>query len=300
MFDEFRIFSAGDRSVVFDVDGARIGVAICEDIWQDGGPVADLAGRGINLLLTMNGSPYEEGKTHTRLELAARRAREVGAPLIYLNQVGGQDDLIFDGGSFVVDADGTLLERSPMFVEDLSYFTLDTEAEHQTPTGIAADLDPDEEVYTACVLGLKDYMRKNGFTGVTLGLSGGIDSALVAAMAADACGGGNVWGISMPSMYSSDGSKDDAADLAANLGAHYDIQPIEPLFAAFQNQLALEGVAAENMRSAVTRRSRTCSKPVCGSWPAGATGPPRPASASAASRWSATNRMMPARRCRAA
>ena len=251
VFDEFRIFSAGDRSVVIDVDGARIGVAICEDIWQDGGPVAELAERGIDLLLTMNGSPYEEGKTHTRMELAVRRAREVGAPLIYLNQVGGQDDLIFDGGSFVVDADGTLLERSPMFMEDLSYFTLDTDAARQTPTSIAADLDPDEEVYTACVLGLKDYMRKNGFKGVTLGLSGGIDSALVAAMAADACGGGNVWGISMPSMYSSDGSKDDAADLAANLGAHYDIQPIEPLFAAFQNQLALEGVAAENLQARI-------------------------------------------------
>ena len=251
VFDEFRIFSAGDRSVVIDVDGARIGVAICEDIWQDGGPVAELAERGIDLLLTMNGSPYEEGKTHTRMELAVRRAREVGAPLIYLNQVGGQDDLIFDGGSFVVDSDGTLLERSPMFMEDLSYFTLDTDAARQTPTSIAADLDPDEEVYTACVLGLKDYMRKNGFKGVTLGLSGGIDSALVAAMAADACGGGNVWGISMPSMYSSDGSKDDAADLAANLGAHYDIQPIEPLFAAFQSQLALEGVAAENLQARI-------------------------------------------------
>lgn len=251
VFDEFRIFSAGDRSVVIDVDGARIGVAICEDIWQDGGPVAELAERGIDLLLTMNGSPYEEGKTHTRMELAIRRAREVGAPLIYLNQVGGQDDLIFDGGSFVVDSDGTLLERSPMFMEDLSYFTLDTDAARQTPTSIAADLDPDEEVYTACVLGLKDYMRKNGFKGVTLGLSGGIDSALVAAMAADACGGGNVWGISMPSMYSSDGSKDDAADLAANLGAHYDIQPIEPLFAAFQSQLALEGVAAENLQARI-------------------------------------------------
>ena len=251
VFDEFRIFSAGDRSVVIDVDGARIGVAICEDIWQDGGPVAELAERGIDLLLTMNGSPYEEGKTHTRMELAVRRAREVGAPLIYLNQVGGQDDLIFDGGSFVVDSDGTLLERSPMFMEDLSYFTLDTDAARQTPTSIAADLDPDEEVYTACVLGLKDYMRKNGFKGVTLGLSGGIDSALVAAMAADACGGGNVWGISMPSMYSSDGSKDDAADLAANLGAHYGIQPIEPLFAAFQSQLALEGVAAENLQARI-------------------------------------------------
>ena len=251
VFDEFRIFTAGQRSVVLDVRGVRIGVAICEDIWQDGGPVAELAEQGIDVLLTINGSPYEEGKTDTRLRLGARRAAEVGAPLIYVNQVGGQDDLVFDGGSFVVDADGTLLERSPMFMQDLSYFDLDTTAGKQAPGTIAAKLDPDEEIYTACVLGLKDYMAKNRFTGVTLGLSGGIDSALVAAMAADACGGENVYGISMPSMYSSDGSKDDAADLAANLGAHYDIQPIEPLFEAYQSQLALEGVAAENLQARI-------------------------------------------------
>ena len=203
VFDEFRIFSAGDRSVTLDVDGATIGVAICEDIWQDGGPVADLATKNIDLLLTINGSPYEEGKTNTRFELAQRRAAEVNAPVIYLNQVGGQDDLVFDGGSFVVDADGTLIERSPMFMENLTFWDFDSAAEHQAKAEIVPELDPDEEVYTACVLGLKDYMAKNHFTGVTLGLSGGIDSALVAAMAADACGGENVWGISMPSMYSS-------------------------------------------------------------------------------------------------
>ena len=184
VFDEFRIFAAGDRTVVLDIDGVRIGVAICEDIWQDGGPVARLADEHIDVLMTMNGSPYEEGKTHTRYDLAVRRAAEVGAPMIYVNQVGGQDDLVFDGGSFVVDRDGTLLERSPMFMEHLGLFDLDTDAEHQT-TGDIADLpDPDEEVYTACVLGLKDYMAKNRFSGVCLGLSGGIDSALVAAMAA--------------------------------------------------------------------------------------------------------------------
>ena len=251
VFDEFRIFSPGDKSMVLDVDGARIGVAICEDIWQDGGPVAELAEQHIDLLLTMNGSPYEEGKTDTRLDLAVRRAAEVNAPMVYLNQVGGQDDLVFDGGSFVVDADGTLLERSPMFMEDLSFFDLDTASEHQQVGVIAAKPDPDEEVYTACVLGLKDYMAKNHFKGVCLGLSGGIDSALVAAMAADAVGGANVYGISMPSMYSSDGSKDDAADLAKNIGAHYDIQPIEPLFVSFQKQLDLEGVAAENLQARI-------------------------------------------------
>ena len=251
VFDEFRIFSPGNKSMVLDVNGARIGVAICEDIWQDGGPVAELAEQHIDLLLTMNGSPYEEGKTDTRLDLAVRRAAEVNAPMVYLNQVGGQDDLVFDGGSFVVDADGTLLERSPMFMEDLSFFDLDTASEYQQVGVIAAKPDPDEEVYTACVLGLKDYMAKNHFKGVCLGLSGGIDSALVAAMAADAVGGANVYGISMPSMYSSDGSKDDAADLAKNIGAHYDIQPIEPLFVSFQKQLDLEGVAAENLQARI-------------------------------------------------
>ena len=250
VFDEFRIFSPGNKSMVLDVNGARIGVAICEDIWQDGGPVAELAKQNIDLLLTMNGSPYEEGKTAPHRPCGtpcgrSERADDLSQP------GGGQDDLVFDGGSFVVDADGTLLERSPMFMEDLSFFDLDTTAERQKAGSIAAKPDPDEEVYTACVLGLKDYMAKNHFKGVCLGLSGGIDSALVAAMAADAVGGANVYGISMPSMYSSDGSKDDAADLAKNIGAHYDIQPIEPLFVSFQKQLDLEGVAAENLQARI-------------------------------------------------
>lgn len=251
VFDEFRIFSAGERSVALDIGGVKVGLAICEDIWQDGGPVAELAGKGIDVLLTINGSPYEEGKTDTRLALGARRAAEVDAPMIYVNQVGGQDDLVFDGGSFVVDRDGTLLLRAPMFMEHLMMFDLDTEADRQQVGEVAAPMDPDEEVYTACVLGLKDYMAKNGFRGVCLGLSGGIDSALVAAMAADAVGGANVHGISMPSMYSSDGSKDDAADLARNLGARYDIQPIETLFKAFEGQLGVEGVAAENLQARI-------------------------------------------------
>lgn len=251
VFDEFRIFSAGERSVTVEIDGMRIGLAICEDIWQDGGPVEELAQADIDLLLTINGSPYEEGKTQTRMDLAIRRAAQVHAPMIYVNQVGGQDDLVFDGGSFTVDADGTLLQRSPMFMEDLAIIDLDTDAEHQQIATIAPVPDADEQVYTACVLGLKDYMAKNKFTGVCLGLSGGIDSALVAAMAADAVGGEHVQGISMPSMYSSDGSKDDAADLAHNIGARYDVQPIEPLFNAFQQQLQLEGVSAENLQARI-------------------------------------------------
>lgn len=251
VFDEFRIFSSGERSLVLDIDGVRVGVAICEDIWQDGGPVAALATQHVDLLLTINGSPYEEGKLHARYDLAVRRAHEVDAPVIYVNQVGGQDDLVFDGGSFVVDADGTLLERSAMFVQALDFWDFDTESTRQHVAHIQPDLDADQEVYCACVLGLQDYMAKNRFHGVCLGLSGGIDSALVATMAADACGGEQVWGISMPSMYSSDGSRDDAADLADRLHAHYDIRPIEPLFASFQHELSLEGVAAENLQARI-------------------------------------------------
>ena len=233
--------------------------------------------------------------------------------MIYVNQVGGQDDLVFDGGTFVVDTDGTLLQRSPMFMEDLAYFTLDTDREHQEVCEVAPRMDPDEEVYTACVLGLKDYMAKNGFTGVCLGLSGGIDSALVAAMAADAVGGGNVYGISMPSMYSSQGSKDDAADLAANIGAHYDVQPIKPMYDAFQQQLALDGVSAENLQArirgvivirrstvtrwAATRRSKTCSRPRSGSWRAGATARPPRAWASVDCTSSATRQETPVCSC---
>ncbi|MCI1984174.1 MAG: NAD+ synthase [Bifidobacteriaceae bacterium] len=247
VFDEFRIFSPGEKSLVLDVNGSRIGVAICEDIWQDGGPVAELAAQNIDVLLTINGSPYEEGKTTTRRDLGVKRAAEVKAPLIYLNQVGGQDDLVFDGASFVVAEDGTLLERSAQFEEDLSFWTLD--ASRAEVSTFAPEMGSDEEVYAACVLGLKDYIVKNGFGGVVLGMSGGIDSALVATMAADAVGGSNVWGISMPSRYSSDGSKDDALDLAHNLGAHYSVEPIENLFAAYQDQLHLEGVAAENLQA---------------------------------------------------
>lgn len=251
VFDEFRIFSSGNDCGILNVKGTKLGFAICEDIWQDGGPVARLSKEGIDVLVTINGSPYEEGKTDIRLKLAQKRAKEVNAPLVYVNQVGAQDDLVFDGGSFVVNADGSLIERSKMFDQDLSFVDFDTDLDAQKCSTIAQKLDPDEEVYCACVLGLRDYMRKNGFKGVCLGLSGGIDSALVATMAADACGGQNVWGISMPSMYSSLGSKDDACDLAQRLGAHYDVQPIEPLFKSFQNQLDLQGIAAENLQARV-------------------------------------------------
>lgn len=247
VFDEFRIFSAGQETLTIDIKGKRIGFAICEDIWQEGGTVAALAQDHIDVLATINGSPYEEGKYHTRVDLCRKRAGQVHAPVIYLNQVGGQDDLVFDGGSFVVGTDGQILAQAGKFQESLLLWSLGS----TSPTDLVSPLDPDEEVYQACVAGLRDYMRKNHFSGVVLGLSGGIDSALVASIAADACGGANVWGISMPSRYSSDGSRDDAADLARRLGAHYDIQPIEPLFQSFQQELSLEGIAAENLQARI-------------------------------------------------
>ncbi|MCB7135470.1 NAD+ synthase [Cellulosimicrobium marinum] len=259
VFDEFRIFAPGATTTVVEVVGRRVGVAICEDIWQDGGPVAEMAtfdeaGNGLDLLVVLNGSPYEEGKGHVRVDLAARRAREVDAPVAYVNLVGGQDDLVFDGGSFVVGPDGEVLARAPQFVEDLLVWDLPDGAPPRPADGrrpLAPVLSADEEVYRACVTGLAGYVRKNGFRSVVLGLSGGIDSALTATMAADAIGGTNVVGVSMPSVYSSEHSKDDAADLAKRLGADYRVQPIAPMVDAFQGELHAQGVTEENLQARV-------------------------------------------------
>lgn len=249
VFDEFRIFVAGTEPCVLDVSGRKVGLVICEDIWQEG-PVARLEGAGLDLLVVLNGSPYEEGKGHVRAELAARRAREVDAPVAYVNMVGGQDDLVFDGGSFVVAADGTPLAGSPQFVEHLLVWDLPEDGAPR-PGVLAAPMDPDAEVYSAVVTGLRGYATKNGFSSVVLGLSGGIDSALVAAIAADALGGENVVGVSMPSAHSSEHSRDDAADLAKRIGADYRVQPIAPMVDAFEGQMELPGVAGENLQSRI-------------------------------------------------
>ncbi|WP_182111413.1 MULTISPECIES: NAD+ synthase [unclassified Actinotalea] len=251
VFDEFRIFTPGDGQCVIEVDGRRIGIVVCEDIWQDGGPVSLMDEAVVELLLVLNGSPYEEGKGHVRGELAARRAREVGAPVAYVNMVGGQDDLVFDGGSFVVGQDGTPLAGAPQFVEHLLVWELPDRGVDPEPGLLAAPMDPDAEVYSAVVTGLRGYVTKNGFRSVVLGLSGGIDSALVAAMAADAVGGSNVVGISMPSGHSSQHSRDDAEDLAKRLGADYRVQPIGPMVDAFTSQMDLPGVAGENLQARV-------------------------------------------------
>ncbi|UJP39278.1 NAD+ synthase [Cellulomonas palmilytica] len=251
VFDEFRIFTSGDDICVVEVAGRRLGVVICEDIWQDGGPVSQMDANDVAALVVLNGSPFEEGKGHVRTELAARRAAEVDAPVVYVNLVGGQDDLVFDGGSFVVDRDGTTLATAPQFVEHLLVWDLADEGEPSLPGPQVPPLGADEETYRAVVLGLAGYVRKNGFRSVVLGVSGGIDSALTAVIAADAIGGENVVGVSMPSSFSSQHSKDDAADLAERIGADYRVQPIAPMVDAFQDQLALEGVAEENLQARV-------------------------------------------------
>ena len=246
VFDERRIFAPGETACVLQVAGSRVGVVICEDIWQDGGPVAALASEGLDLLAVINGSPFEEGKGRVRTDLARRRAAQVGAPLAYVNMWGGQDDLVFDGHSFVVGADGAWLANAAGFEDAL--LLLDLDGNQGPVVDFASD---DEQVYRACVTGLRDYVVKNGFSSVTLGLSGGIDSALTATMAADAIGGENVVGVSMPSAFSSEHSRDDAADLAKRLGADYRVQPIASVVGAFQGELALAGVAEENLQARV-------------------------------------------------
>jgi NAD+ synthase (glutamine-hydrolysing) len=274
VFDEFRIFAPGRDLTVVRIGDVDVAIAICEDLWQEGGPVAQTRQAGAQLLLVINGSPYEQDKNDVRYELAARRAAEAGCTLAYLNMVGGQDELVFDGDSLVVDATGKVLARGPQFDEDLLVVDLDLEPStvnvadssgdgivHVTisdtptpayaaaPAALAARLDPVGEVYRALQLGLHDYVRKNGFRSVLLGVSGGIDSTLVATIAADALGGENVVAISNPSKYSSQGASDDAAELAENLGLDYRVIPIEPMVSMFLDTVKLTGVAEENLQA---------------------------------------------------
>ncbi|MEZ5115444.1 MAG: NAD+ synthase [Candidatus Nanopelagicales bacterium] len=274
VFDEFRYFVPGSRSCVVRVRGVDVALAICEDLWQDGGPVAEVARIGAGLLLVLNGSPYERNKDDVRLDLCARRSAEAGCALAYVNMVGGQDELVFDGDSLVVAADGTLLARAPQFEDDLLVVDVDlpeSDGSDTLPDGtsvvvVATDppaprdpllpvltprLGDEAEVYAALVVGLRDYVRKNGFTSVLLGLSGGIDSALVAALACDALGAEHVFGVSMPSAYSSQHSRDDARDLAERTGLHLRTVPIAPMVDAYQAQLHLTGLAEENLQARV-------------------------------------------------
>ena len=267
VFDEYRNFAPGNHSLVVRVAGVDIGVAICEDIWQAGGPVAELAKRNIGLLLVPNGSPFEANKDDARLALVQQRAIELSAPLAYVNMTGGQDDLVFDGDTIVVGSQGELIARAPQFEDGLMIIDLDVKLASSDPDliisntplpkykanvpGVARRLGDEDEIWQGLVIGLRDYVEKNNFKSVILGLSGGIDSALVAALAADAIGGNRVYGVALPSKYSSDHSLADAKEAAINIGLNYRIIQIQPMVGNLIENLHLSGVAEENLQARV-------------------------------------------------
>ena len=241
VFDEERYFIPGpEHQGVFDIAGVSVAISICEDLWATG-PVAQQAAQGARVVISVNGSPFHRDKPQVRRDLVADRARANNVVLAYVNQVGGQDELVFDGGSLVADATGNIAAHSPYFAEDLLIVDINDGAVAVVSGGIDADsTDADDDlarVYDALVLGTRDYVHKNGFSDVVIGLSGGIDSALVAAIAVDALGAEHVHGVSMPSRYSSEGSKTDATELATNLGIDIRTIPIEPAFAAYLSML---------------------------------------------------------------
>jgi NAD+ synthase (glutamine-hydrolysing) len=297
VFDEYRYFVPGNRLPVFRLPcgppGAAVDVAIaiCEDLWQDGGPVAVTKQAGAGLLVVPNASPYERGKDAARLELCVNRAAEAGATLAYVNLMGGQDELVFDGDSVIVTATGELIARGPQFAEALVVADLElpaadpgvppgntqadprdgttmtihrvalpplpapeAAAEPQSAAGpgpVWPRLSPQAEVYAALVTGVRDYVAKNGFGSVILALSGGIDSALTATIAADAIGPDRVHVVLMPSRYSSAHSVSDAEDLVKRQGLHARTVAIQPMVDAFQGELGLHGLAAENLQARV-------------------------------------------------
>ena len=283
VFDEARYFRSGTSLPIITIGGLDVAVTICEDLWVDGGPFAVAGQAGVDLIVCINGSPYERAKDDVRLPLVRRRAAEAGATVAYVNTVGAQDELVFDGDSMIVTPDGELLSRAQQFEERLLLVDLTIEPQpgrarrdgpiaSMTVTRSALPQGPDEagrsrptlrpaphfepmpdlaEVWGALVIGLRDYVQKNRFESVVLGLSGGIDSALVAALAADAIGAERVHGVSMPSKYSSGHSRDDAADLAARIGCHFDSIAIETMVTAYLAAVKLTGLAEENLQARV-------------------------------------------------
>jgi len=238
VFDEKRYFEPGDSAAVFDYQGVPIGVTICEDIWF-AEPMARARAAGARLMLNLNASPFHGGKQPEREAVVGERAREGGMPVVYVNQVGGQDELVFDGHSFVVDAQGQVSQRAPAFVEGLYPVIIDAVLQPQ-PAELAPVASLEASVYDALVLGVRDYVRKNGFKGVVLGLSGGIDSALVLAVAVDALGAEQVEAVMMPYHYTAQISLEDAEAEARTLGVRYSVLPIAPMVEAFQETLAGE------------------------------------------------------------
>jgi NAD+ synthase (glutamine-hydrolysing) len=303
VFDEDRYFEPGEALTVVRFAGIDIALTVCEDLWQAGGPFTTACRAGVGLVLNINASPYEVNKDDVRLSLVKRRAAEAGATVAYVNLIGGQDELVFDGDSMIVTADGELLARSGQFTSELLVHDLDLPAAHETPNapgtapavigksdesplgevnadddlaivrvavdnppranrrdpadgdhidgGIADRITDEAEVWSALTLGLRDYVDKNGFRSVVVAVSGGIDSAVVAAIAVDALGPDRVVGVSMPSGYSSQHSRDDAADLAKRTGFEYRAEPIQPMVDAFLANLSLSGLAVENLQARV-------------------------------------------------
>ena len=278
VFDEKRYFKRGDHCPTFDLDGFIFGVNICEDIWHASGPARQLTeGGGASLIINLNASPFHAGKHLERKEILGKRVSETGAAIAYTNLVGGQDELVFDGGSMLIGSNGIIQARAPQFKEaliiaDLPHIEAKTAGLSQSAIVLegkitkkeglisapkVAELEPLEEIYSALVMGSRDYVEKNGFEGVIIGLSGGIDSALTAAIAMDALGSDRITGVAMPSRYSSKGSIDDAKALAENIGLKFHIIPIEPVYAALTSSLAPvfegyeEDVTEENIQARV-------------------------------------------------
>ena len=250
VFDEYRIFVPGEDLLTFEFHGLKFATLICEDIWQTGGPVAQLQTANCDVVLVLNGSPFEIDKDDRRLQLVKDLAKKNNAAVAYVNLVGGQDDLVFDGDSIAVNAAGSLIARAAQFESDLLLLDVESRTELTLVNQSLREKQDDMwQIWQALVLGLRDYVNKNDFKSVILGLSGGIDSAVCAAIAADAIGADRVFGVSMPSRYSSGHSKSDAGDTAARIGLHFRTEPIEDLVNAFEKQLGLGGVAAENLQA---------------------------------------------------
>ena len=264
VFDEFRNFVAGDQTLVVRIHGVDVAVAICEDIWHS---LDSIKARTPGLLVVPNGSPFERNKDDVRLGLVQKRAKEIGAPVAYVNMTGGQDDLVFDGDSIVVGTDGSVLARTAQFDDQLIVIDIDCAegsskpdvviseepTSHSVPANsvIATRLSDEAEMWQGLVMGLRDYVGKNGFKSVVLGLSGGIDSALVAAIAIDALGAKRVNGVAMPSKYSSGHSVEDAQAMADATGIHFRITPIAPMVDTYMDNLVLKGLAEENLQARV-------------------------------------------------
>ncbi len=242
VFDEQRYFVPGDAPATVEVAGTRVGLTICEDLWEEGPPASSEVAAGAELIANPSGSPYHRGKGREREAMFAARARAYGVPLAFCNLVGGQDELVFDGHSFVVDAGGEIVARAAQFEEEL----LVCEIPAVAPARLAEPLPDLAEVYAALVLGLRDYVRKNGFRHVGLALSGGIDSALVALLAADAIGGENVSCVVMPSPHSSEETQADARTIAANLGAETLEIPIAEAMGVYEQALVPSSAAGED------------------------------------------------------